>query len=166
MKLQDYIHYYIGCRVFITDCNEYGRLMGGTFVPNSINQIYYMIRSDEMAANEDEDFYMPYNDDADDPARIKPILRKLEDMDDDDIKSFIEWDRLSSLYHNVTYKKYTGCIAVHYGIDMDDDVIIPQSHYIHFSKLSQLEFHHLLKEGFDLFNLIKYGLAIDSKTLK
>lgn len=88
-QLKDVIQYYIGCRVLIDD-KEYGTLRGGTFVPNSIDQIYYDIQTDKMKEDEeDEDFSMPYNDDTGPKCRIKPLLRRLEDMTEEEIKESV-----------------------------------------------------------------------------
>jgi hypothetical protein len=83
-KLSDYIQYYIGCDVII-DGREHGKLLGGMFIPNSVDQIYYDIQTEEMRIQDGDDFSMPYNDDPfDSEPRIKPILRRLEDVTDDE----------------------------------------------------------------------------------
>jgi hypothetical protein len=87
MNLIDYIHYYIGCDVIIepgTKKEDRGRLIGGSFIPNSINQIYYDIQTAGMRQDEGDDFAMPHNDDAEGPARIKPILRRTSDLTEDE----------------------------------------------------------------------------------
>lgn len=137
MKLQDNIHYYIGCEV-IVDGKERARLIGGSFVPNSCNQIYYDLQTEEMKA-EDIDFSMPYNDDADDPEpRIKPILNRLSNLPE---KEGIEM----------------------FGNDRYWDIVCMEGKWDSFSSK---ELHILTKQGYDLFGLIDAGLAIDSKTLK
>lgn len=137
MKLQDNIHYYIGCEV-IVDGKERARLIGGSFVPNSCNQIYYDLQTEEMKA-EDIDFAMPYNDDADDPEpRIKPILRKLTDITEEE----------SNEYRKFLYGRTDGAHSVIMLVET------PRS------------FDYLIKKHFDVFGLINKGLAIDSKTLK
>jgi hypothetical protein len=136
-KIQDYIGYYIGCEVIIDD-KERGKLFGADLVPNSCNQIYYNIQTEEMRINDGDDFCMPYNDDADEsPARIKPILRRIEDATKKEIK---EYDM---------YTKYQ-TDGVHSVLIRHDT---PES------------FHYLLKKGFDLWGLIDANLAVDSKTL-
>lgn len=158
MKLQDYIHYYIGCKVqheFITKTKNvelrYGILMG-LHTSEIINRCYLQFDSYSDSVRFDS---------------IKPILRLVEDMTDEDIKSFIGFDRLIRMYSEVSYKRHNKmCITVYYTINTDGEADGTQVHDIHFSQLDSLQFHHLLKEGFDMFSLIKNGLAIDSKTLK
>lgn len=165
MKLQDYIQYYVGCRVIIdpgTTKEETGRLMGVCSVPNSINQIYYHIVTDQMAVEEDEDFCMPYNDDADEPARIKPILRKLESLTEEQVKHLIGWDKLQELYVDVSYELSKKWIAVNYSIDAGDEGVYNQRYVVDFNVFTPTHFHYLLRQHFDLFGLIDAGLAVDA----
>lgn len=69
---------------------------------------------------------------------IKLILRKIEDMNNEE----------KNEYHSLVGETTDG---VHVVVIRHD---VPAS------------FHWLLKNGFDLFDLIENGLAIDSKTLK
>lgn len=161
MKLQDYIQYYIGRRVLV-DEKEYGTLMGGTFIPNSINQIYYMIRTDEMVANEDEDFDMPYNDDADEPARIKPMLRRLEDITEEE-QVFICHLHMPAGWKGVRLLENS---EDDWGMRILYDQETFKSLYVRKDRLTPKAFNYLLKQGFDLFGLIDAGLAVDIKTLK
>lgn len=192
-KIQDYLPYYVGCRVLIDD-KEYGLLTGGTFVPNSCNQIYYDIQTDEMKKNEHDDFSMPYNDDADDPeARIKPILRKLEDMsedemigllqsmvpanmedkpvaDDYDLEMFYNDDGLMVDSDIAVGANFTCiCFEGQIGIKKCGSIILfEEDKDVTRGQLinTPMAFDYLLKMQFDLFGLIESGLAIDSKTLK
>jgi hypothetical protein len=167
MKLQDYIQYYIGCEVIVDD-NVKAKLIGGSFVPNSCNQIYYDLQTEEMKVD-DVDFAMPYNDDADDPEpRVKPILRRLEDMTDE------EGVHLAKLQHNPTRHKdievlYIKAEHLHY-IDgtrwIGDGVSEYNEYFVNFSEMKASQFSYLIECGIDLFSLIENGLAIDSKTLK
>jgi len=126
--------------------------LGGTFIPNSINQIYYDIQTADMRDKEDEDFAMPYNDDADDPARIKPILRRLEDMTEVDARDFLKQAIPGAEY-----------------VDHNDFAVIWKSQGsradIWFLHAPPAAFRYLLQQQFDLFGLIDAGLAIDAKTL-
>ena len=178
MKIQDYIHYYIGCNVLIdqgTVNEERGRLLGVCPVPNSVNQIYYHIVTDEMAQNEGPDFCMPYNDDADSVARIKPYLRPMSSITE------YEAEHLAMIYTGAdSVKRIEGTVSnwfyfecyfngaekeilkmpkdggPYYAHMFDDDApgfrnIIHEQH----------AFHYLLQNHFDLFGLIDAGLAIE-----
>jgi hypothetical protein len=108
-KLQDYLHFYMGCK-FITDNSE------GEVNPETIRFIYPMIEKG-------------YN--------VQLVLRKLEDWTAEELKT----------YNTLKGKKTDGVHAVYIAYDT------PQT------------FNYLLKQGFDLFNLIDAGLAIDAKTM-
>lgn len=178
-KIQDYLPYYIGCLVLI-DNNEYGVLNGGTFVPNSCNQIYYDIQTDEMKENEEDDFSMPYNDDADEqPARIKPILRKLDNLQDVEMIEMyniekncvpdpeLDFDIQRLGYGNIITRLDMLNVRFMFGFGGQYYKVIEESNpptiepMINQFKL----FHYLLSKHFDLFSLIESGLAIDATTL-
>lgn len=153
MKLQDYAHYYIGASCFNTwftpdhDAYDAGWKLSGI---RTDNEKCYMLENETDVTWVD---------------RIALKLRRLEDMTEEDIKSFIEYDRLIKLYHNVSFNFYNNCITVHYSVDTEDEGLYPQSHEIHLFKLTPLQFHRLVKAGFDMFSLIKNGLAIGIKTI-
>lgn len=160
MNIKDYLPYYIGCRVLIDD-KEYGTLVGGSFVPNSVDQIYYHIITDEAAA-EGDDFHMPYNDDTSPDCRVKPLLRRLSDMTEGE-KIFIchlhmipGWRSLSLLDDCDT----------DWGMRVEDKDGNRKSLYIRKDRLTPKLFHYLLKQGFDLWGLIDAGMALDLNTIK
>jgi hypothetical protein len=183
MKLIDYLPYYVGCDVIIdpgTKKEDRGRLLGGNFIPNSINQVYYDIQTAEMRDNEDEDFAMPYNDDADGPARILPLLRLLEDMTEE------ETTHLALIYSGAKSVERTKGVAnnwhyyfCYFNEDEEGEVLIIAGDacawYAHYFDKSQpghrnivnehKAFHYLLRQHFDLFGLIDAGLAVDQKTI-
>lgn len=151
--------------------------MGGTFIPNSINQIYYDIQTAEMRDNEDEDFAMPYNDDADDPARVKPILRRLEDLTEEEMKSIwqiiikrpfpesgnIVWIDKENRTSCKRWCMMSGVDRV--GIELNGNVWADcDLQHIKFNP--HLVAHYLLQRHYDLFNLIDAGLAVDAKTIQ
>lgn len=88
IELKDVIQMYIGCRVLVDD-KEYGKLVGGEYVPNEINQIYHSILIDGI----EDDTIMPYNDDFGSDLRVKPILRSMSDITDDEWKVCFELSR-------------------------------------------------------------------------
>jgi hypothetical protein len=163
IQLKDIIHFYIGCEVLI-DGKEVGRLYGiNTSYLKSINQIHYDIQTEQMRIEDGEDFVMPYNDDFGYELRIKPILRRLEDITDEEFKSYLNWDRLNELYENVRYEKCERAYILTYNIPADIGSY-PMSVTVDFIKLLPDQFLWLIKHGFDLFNLIESGQAIDAKT--
>lgn len=165
IQLKDVIHYYIGCDV-IVDGKERGRLLGANPVPNSVGQVYWDIQTEEMQQNEDEDFAMPYNDDTDmGELRIKPILRQLEDITDEEVKEFIEWDKLNGMYLNVRYERIKNGIDIFYSIDAEDQGVYPQYYHITFHTFAPKEFQFLISRSFDLFGLLQSGQAINAKII-
>ena len=136
IELKDVIHYYIGCNVLV-DGKEIAKFNGGTFVPNSVGQIYYDLQTKDML-EDDPDFNMPYNDDPEmKPLRIKPILRRIEDMTDEE------------------GKEYNKALMTMYSINKFKDQIWEAA------ATTLL----LAKKGFDLFGLIETDQAIDAKTI-
>lgn len=159
MKLQDYIHYYIGCKCVTLDgigtlvgipwhihsqdrvSVHFGKQMIKTV--NSIDGGYNKIRNHgdyALSANR----YEPIGskgiteDGFDMPGGIKLILRKVGDFKEGELNEY------QSLVGQTTD-------GVHSVIIRYDT---PES------------FNWLLKKGFDLFDLCEAGLAIESKTLK
>lgn len=117
-KIQDYLHYYIGWSGYadgvygyITSVDEFG---GSEFKLHGEASVIYM-----------------------DGALIRPILRKIENITEDECKE----------YNNIS--------STMYSINQSQDQI----------KTSATETHFLLSKGFDLFDLIFHGLAIDAATL-
>jgi hypothetical protein len=176
IKLKDVIHYYIGCEV-IVDGNERGRLMGANPIPNSIGQVYWDIITEEMK-KDDEDFCMPYNDDPDmGELRIKPILRRLESMTEQEMKDVYMIERNRILYSTETdfdfRKKELGFIITRLDL-LDVRLMIGFNGHVYKviedKKTPTIEpvnnhsliFHYLLKCGFDMFGLINSGEAIDA----
>lgn len=151
-KLQDYIQYYIGCKCVRTDITSTGYQYSlYAYDCDPLSRAPYYIGSDSG-------YYWV--------REIKPILRKLDSMDDADIKSFLNWNRLNELYVDVSYKKEELAIILNYSIPCDGDIVYPQSVTIMPKiELRSDQFDHLIKNGFDLFDLIESGLAIDASTL-
>lgn len=137
MKLQDYIQYYIGCRIEKDlDALDYP-IIEGLDRNNVIISGYRY-----TTPNCNEIFHRPriWRD----ISSIKPILRKLESLTEDEMKEC----------GNLVY-------------DFSNDPDLNTWHWSNFEAvLCAEQFDWLLKRGFDLFDLIKNGLAIDSKTLK
>src|SRR5687767_1475366 len=156
-KLQDYIQYYIGCKC----TNEW--------FPEGHNMHSYNWELKGIKYDGSVRPYLLVNEEQDEftwTDSIKPILRKLDSMDDADIKSFLNWNRLNELYVDVSYKREELAITLNYSIPCGGDMVYPQSVTIMPKiELRSDQFDHLIKNGFDLFDLIESGLAIDASTL-
>lgn len=171
MELKDYIHYYLGCKCWtysgkghlqdfdIKTGYWYVGLDSGGGTVGNINDTYR--ECPEESKNAFPDGYPP-------KSILKPILRKLEDITDEEIKELIGWDKLHELYVAVNFERCVDGVVVYYGIDAGEDHggVFHQTHKITFHVFSPKEWVFLLSKGFDLFKLIENGLAIDSKTIK
>lgn len=165
MNIKDYLKYYIGCRV-LADDKDYGDFLGGALVPNEVDQIYYDIHLDEWPEGE----IMPFNDDMSEDCRIKPILRRLEDMTEDEAINLVSFPVGYEILK--VFKEPQG-ITFDYKwrdsnpkLNNDDGYSYSGTGVSFRSKhWTPIQFHYLLSRGFDLFGLINAGLAIDSKTV-
>lgn len=142
-KLSDYLHYYIGCNIQrITRSGA-----DGLIVPLTPEELYRI----------HQETY-PYS--------IRLVLRKIEDMT---YEEAIELARLvvhkDEFKEPSTYKNEFGDIIVLWG---NPD---PWSgDYESFNSTGERcwssdQFHYLLKQGFDLWNLIDSNLALDAATI-
>lgn len=183
MKLQDYLHYYLGCRVKATPYGgqsarwEEGKIMG-----INVHDVAH-VKFDTWQSVADVTI-----------SCIKPILRRLEDMTEEEmigmLQSMVPVDMndkpiddeygIEMFYFdnatmvdgdiavgaNYSCRCYEGQIAIKLcgtlclfdetGKDVTRDEL----------KNAPKAFHYLLKQDFDLFGLIPAGLAIDAKTLQ
>lgn len=154
MKLIDVIHLYIGCFVEI-DGKEYGRLIGGDYVPNEVNNIYHNI---EIDAPEEESgkFIMPYNDNPDTPLRVKPILRPLSDMTEKEARQCWKISNPLVSYRFSGFDGQSRSIFYKNGNGNNGSEVL--------NKPSQ--FVYLLSKRFDLFGLIESGQAINKTEIE
>lgn len=138
-NLKDYIQYYIGCRCLNTwfapdhDCYNAGwQLMG--YVPSEFKP-YYLLNDTDATWTDS----------------IKPILRRIESLTDEEKIYFYNlFPTQDNLSNNQKIESVTHWLEEE-GADK------------YFWSINQ--FHYLLKQGFDLFNLIENQLAIDEKEL-
>lgn len=146
MKLQNYAGYYIGCRCFNTwflethEQYDNNWLLEG-YRPQSPKSYLLANQTDETWTDS-----------------IKPILRKLEDITEEEMKSLV-LIRYSVGNTLKTVEKVNNTIQFKTSGFTGGGII-------DLSELSSYQFHYLLKMKFDLFQLIENGLALDSKTLK
>lgn len=169
MKLQDYIKYYIGCRV---EAYPYGwqqkRTECGKLVGIGIHDIVN-IKFDTWQSVADVSI-----------SCVKIILRRLEDMTEE------EAEQLAMIYSGAKSVERTKGVAnnwhyyfCYFGENEEGELLIIAADgcawYAHYFDEDQpghrnivdehKAFHYLLRQGFDLFGLITAGLAIDIKTI-
>lgn len=158
MKLQDYINYYMGCKVITADDNEQAELVGVS----------------------DDNAHLVHDGTGSygtcDISGVKPLLRRLEDMTRDDMKpiwqlitgrSFPDSGRV--VWFDKEERTSAKRFVMMSGVDR---VGIEMTGYVWADcDLSHIKFnphfvsHYLLQRGFDLFGLIPANLAIDIKQL-
>jgi len=114
MKIQDYLHLYLGCTAMITE--------GSTVSP-------YNLSSDILSSVYAGEF-----------VDVKPILRPLSDMTDEESREICAYTRNAQAF-------------VKFDTPIGKEAINP------------LPFKYLLSKHFDLFGLIEAGLALNAKQL-
>jgi hypothetical protein len=148
-KLSDYLRLYTGCKVFI-DSGAF-KITGGTGCLIGCTESRTLVNfKDELLPIEAVD--------------IKPILRSLSNITDDEKKEIFRLifgkDPIpeTAILHGRDWALRSGIDSI--GMDLSGSI------WAH-SDLQPFEFNqheitrHLLKWGFDLFDLINSGLAID-----
>lgn len=126
--ISEYIHYYIGqqCQTIAPDG-----------IPHSILETinYYWLGRSKR-----------------DGTRLIPILRKLEDMTEEEC-----WDieAINPSWVPGTSKEY-----------IQNRLYLTKKRIVDKRGIQPEVFHYLLSKGFDLFNLIESGAAIDAKTIQ
>lgn len=152
MKLKDYLHYYMGCKVITADDNEQANLVGVS----------------------DDNAHLVHDGTGSygtcDISGVKPILRRLEDMTEEDLKEMITKLSLIDLSNCEFEFEQFWVNAIRKGVVVDCLSIemngqIDMMHYTHATNPQAEAFHYLLSKGFDLFGLIDAGLAVDIKTI-
>ncbi len=142
-KIEDYLHHYFGCEILIEKSSynlvhEHSILSGEKY--KLTPKLFYLI----------QDGAMQYT---------KPILRPLSDMTE---KEIIDLFILRAVHHKIEIVREDikrvsiqghGFIQIEFK-DLESD-------YQNIDVLYPNQFLYLLKQGFDLFNLIPDGLAID-----
>jgi hypothetical protein len=156
-KLEDYLHLYLGCDVQ-ADGNLVGKLLGYSargFKEDDVMVFYTVQMSD------DEDYWTVFNDDRS-MDRIKPILRPLSDMTQEEA---IETTKPVVIYGNVrkyeVYENSFGKKVVSWGESMREKYV-PQDETCYVPR----QFVFLLSKHFDLFGLIEAGIAIDKTKIQ
>lgn len=142
MKLQDYLHYYIGC-AYWTDNSE-GELNSKT-LPHVIDML-----------NRGK--------------KVQLHLNRLEDMTEEQAIELTRLVVHSEEYINVsTCRNSYNDIIVTWGLLTPLERVNDNEHRYNATAercWGAKQFHYLLQHHFDLFGLIDAGLAIDAKTIK
>lgn len=174
--IKDYLHLYIGCQVKRTDIDDYG----WTLVGVSASEVEPGRTVAIIGGPVFQEWYAE---------ETRPILRPLSDMIEDDFKEFAK-PKSFAVYQSYWYAceretdpEFEGDIVEHIQDACDDDpenVIMfnTRDKSISYGWISYDEVYHsfstkehadwfkfLLSKGFDLFNLIPDGLAIDATTI-
>lgn len=147
MKLQDYIHYYIGCRCINTWFQEGHKEYNKGWVLSGYCQLY---------ANGGKPFLLESENEVTWTDSINLILRRLEDITEDEFVNAIkiydpEEDFEYARSHYPSFKERGMA-----GMSVQEGQFSDTMHVV----------HYLISIGVDMFGLIDAGLAIDSKTLK
>jgi hypothetical protein len=139
LNFKDYAGCYIGCKCFNTWFPEgdkprnYNWVLAGFRVDN---EKHYLLENDSHFTWTDS---------------IKPILRKVEDITDEEC---LMVHKISPFWAEGTSEKY-----------IRDRLYLISQRIMHLHLTPQV-FHYLLQQWFDLFGLVDAGLALDSKTIK
>lgn len=129
MELKEVLHYYVGQQVRITTNIE-----GNPVIETLTHKILLELDEDD------------FSDIAPDEKRLKPILRKLEDISDEEM---IKWYELNYEMQDIP--------PVHNDTKVKNVRLWLKSDTQYFNAST---IHYLLSRGFDLFNLIATGAAL------
>lgn len=164
MKLQDYLHYYIGCKVMAAPYGgQQKRYEEGKLVGINVYDIAN-VKLNNWQSVADINIEC-----------VKPILRRLADLTRDEMK--IIWNAIIGRPFPDTgnilwFDKETSTSCKRWGMmsGVDRVGIELNGNVWADCDLSHIKFnpnliaHFLIKQGFDIFGLIDAGLAIDQKT--
>lgn len=129
-RIEDYLHLHLGCLVIIERANNFLNNPSRKFTSHGPYKLVGVDISDNKTTVKIDNYLVSESD------VIRPILRPLSDMTEDEAIEF-GWMRLFTLEHFVEKKLF-------------------QSELL----------GHMLVRHFDLFDLIQDGLALDATTMK
>ena len=153
MKLQDYIQYYLHCDFYLVMRQRKTRITN-----------YWPMQDKEHCVG----YGLDGDNGVEDIKHIKPILRAIEFINDDEALE------LAKLQHDSKRHKEIDILYVkkdhlHY-IDgtrySGDGWSEYNEFFVYFNQLNPQQTHYLIRHNIDVFGLIEKELAIDSKTLK
>lgn len=156
MEIKDYLKYYIGCQCLITKINVRSRQLieeeGSIFIIST--DILHSVLLGNIEA--------------------KPFLRNLKDMEFEDQRQLliIYWNQYPGIetcvfkIHDKEVKKY-----IKHGTGVGYSLFSNIGEHkitgtLSYSNFSPEQFHYLLSRGYDLFQLIPAGLAIDKNEIR
>lgn len=147
--IKDYIHLYIGCQVMDLYNNKIGKLI--------------VVSWKEVLVMHHTQWGLTHGE-------VKPILRRLSSISDDEVKDLFQYEKIKSMYREIIFERQMWNdvligITISYLTGSDEDGWHPQSWTLEFSAMNANDFAWLLSNGFDLFQLIDSNLAIDSSTI-
>lgn len=155
MELKAVIHFYLGCPVWI--CKNIEGL--DVIEPLTRKMLYEAIDDGDM-------FFDP-----EDPSPYKLILRPLSSMTEEEMKDLCMFEYLygiSFVKSEIIKAEFSptnpNCLNISYNAKRGGGATYGQEH-IYMNKLSPKRFAFLIKNHFDLFDLIVTGQAIDSTKL-
>lgn len=161
-KIQHYLHLYgIDCPIMTPDGKGDVLVIYPKAVEVSINTIAFKQVMKGRKGGGEMHYIYKYEE-------CKPILSRLEDITDDDIKGLIGYEKLIEMYSGVEYRKERNRVDVNYDVDMEDFGKQPFYHSVKFYQLEPRQFHYLLSKGYWLFgnDWFDEGIIIDRKTLE
>lgn len=150
-NIAEFLHYYIGQKCLIN--NE--------VLENKIDTITHINSNGDIAGNEYE--WLAKDG--------QPILRKLEDMTEEEMRGLYRvkgiWAYIPEAHIKTIGfdKSNKNCITYSYDGPEGGTGWRCGSESMYLNQLWPIQFHYLISKGFDLFNLIDAGLAIDAKTI-
>jgi len=172
-KLGDVIHLYLGQRVFVPETNKEATLTGISLVPGGRDVIVDVHYSDSV------DDWDVFNDNLDEFDRVKPILRRLNDITIEEAAHVLQ----QTYFEHITYPMSDYQMKLN---DSGNPVISIDNNWwdhsltfgvktgsiwstdkgpIYNTKLRASIFRYLISRSFDLFGLIDSQQAIDRATI-
>lgn len=138
-KIEDYLHLYLGCTVWDSYNDRKGKLVKVSTVGVGVlgTSVVWEFEFSE----------------------IKLILRPLSDITNEEVKEFANWEAGMTL---VKFKSDELMLELQYLNIGERETTF---YHYYWRQISARQFHYLLSKGFDLFNLIPEGLAIDKTKL-
>jgi len=151
-EIKDYLHLYVGCTL---RCDT-GFVILMSVIPEIIPHTSFGI----AVINGSESYRTNLGD-------YMPVLRPLSDITEEEAIELVkisEWKQYGEHPHKREYRAYRNGfneIVVSWGESIREKNVPVAKEVFGFE-----EFRYLLSKGFDLFNLITEGLAIDKTTTK
>lgn len=157
VKLKDVLHLYLGCEIQNSTDAYRGTLLGVQFPCNAIIHCDYFNKSHKIPDSKQWGEHIFILE------KMKPFLRSLDSMTDEESIELVklsQWESYGDNPHNRIYECYKnnfGKTVVSWG-ESGREKNIP----LNKTAYTIQEFQYLLKNSFDLFNLIPSGQAIQN----